>query len=103
MKQKFKKSIACIVAAIMLAVCMPSYSFASDDEDVTNNISLGTEYKVSELGFAYYGQWALEFTAPQQGRIKVWVKNYSTDIYHDLYSIDVEPSSSWYGEAKWSK
>lgn len=103
MKQTFKKSIACIVAAIMLAVCMPSYSFASDDEDVTNKISLGTEYKVSELGFAYYGQWALQFTAPQQGRIKVWVKNYNTDIYHDLYSIDVEPSSSWYGEAKWSK
>lgn len=67
MKQKFKKSIACIVATIMLAVCMPSYSFASDDEDVTNKISLGTEYKVSELGFAYYGQWAFAIYSTTAG------------------------------------
>ena len=68
-------------------VSFPTSAFALTSTTVKNVIEVETEYALNEMEAEYLGDYYLTINVPEDGRIKIWVKNISKDIYEPDFTM----------------
>lgn len=83
---KGRKTRLFINSIILIVVSFVIFCGVAWAEDATNTAQLNKEYQISSLEATYMEDYNVTFTVPSNGRIKVWIKDYSSGIYDaELY------------------
>lgn len=91
----------CIAIGIMLSVTQ--HIEAADDE--FNIVEIGKEYSINSLTGkwgTYRGyRYTLQTEIPEDGRIRVWINDFTYDIYHEDLMMPSEGSVEWDDIESW--
>ena len=94
---KMKKIIKLMCMTLFILFAFSQKAEAADYE--FNNVEIGKEYTINSLT-AEWG-YILQTEIPEDGRIRIWINDYTSDIYRDHLYISGEGSAEWDDIESW--